>query len=288
MQTLPLDKLRLDGDTQPRTAIDQSVVNEYARLYEAGVKFEPVDVFFDGTDYWLADGFHRWHAARKADLDKIKCNVHQGTQEDAQWFAIAANKTHGLQRSTADKAKAIKAALKHPKVVKMSDRQLAEYIGVSGKTVGKYRLDLEGRAEIPHAETRTDTAGREQPARKPRGVAEVHEDTGGRICSDCGNEKQHLFKNGTCSICAEVEYEKCPKCGGEEFYEDGTCESCVQDADEGEEAEVQPTDPGDPATILRCDIRDVVQRWLNDVADSNSMVAAAVLENCATELRDAL
>ena len=258
MKNLPLDKLHLDGNTQPRTAIDQSVVNDYAALYEANVKLPPVDVFFDGTIHWLADGFHRWHGARKASLDKIKCNVHQGTQEDAQWFAVAANKAHGLHRSTADKAKAIKAALRHPKGAKMSDRQIAEYVGVSDKTVAKRRAELEGRSEIPNAGTRTDTAGREQPARKPREPAEP-EDTG---------------------------LDPCPRCGNEDFFDDGTCAVCISDADPGEETDVKPTDPGDPATILKCDIRDVVQLWHESVADANLMVAACVLEGFAAELRE--
>ncbi|KKL87684.1 hypothetical protein LCGC14_1932290, partial [marine sediment metagenome] len=33
MKTLPLEKIRLDGDTQPRAAIDQEVVDEYTFLY---------------------------------------------------------------------------------------------------------------------------------------------------------------------------------------------------------------------------------------------------------------
>jgi hypothetical protein len=41
-----------------------------------------------------------------------------------------------------------------------------------------------------------------------------------------------------------------------------------------------------PATILKCDIRDVVQSWLKKVEGANPMVAAAVLENCATQLRE--
>jgi ParB-like chromosome segregation protein Spo0J len=218
MKTIPLDKLCLDGDTQPRTAIDQSVVNDYAALYEAGVKLPPVDVFFDGTIHWLADGFHRWHGARKADLDKIPCNVHQGTQEDAQWFAVQANKAHGLRRSPADKEKAIKAALRHPKGAKMSDRQLAKYVGVSDKTVAKFRAQLERRSEIPHVDTRTDTAGREQPARKPREAVE------------------------------SGEVEPCPDCGGTDFHPDSTCASCYAAGEttfDDEETEVKPTEPGD-------------------------------------------
>ena len=51
--------IRLDGGTQPRAKIDQAVCDEYAERMKAGEKFPPIDVFFDGEDYWLADGFHR-------------------------------------------------------------------------------------------------------------------------------------------------------------------------------------------------------------------------------------
>jgi len=257
MKTLPLEKIRLDGDTQPRAAIDQEVVDEYTFLYRHPPSHLPaLTVFYDGANWWLADGFHRWHAAKKAGLDKLPCEVHQGSKEDAQWYAVAANQTHGLRRSNADKAKAVKAALKHPKGAKMSDRKIAEYVGVTDKTVAKYRAELEGRSEIPNAETRTDTAGREQPARKPR---EGFSSTDPLPCSDCG---------------------------GEDFHEDGTCASCIQDADPGEEVDVKPNDPGDPATILKCNIRDVVQEWMKNVDGANRMVAACVLENCAAELRE--
>jgi hypothetical protein len=137
----------------------------------------------------------------------------------------------------------------------MSDRQLAEYVGVSASFVGNRRKESEDAGESPP---------RPRPSRSGEGVNELHQQP------DSG----------------EAEYEKCPKCGGEEFYEDGTCESCVQDADSGEETDVQPADPGDPATILKCGIRDVVQSWLNDVTDSNPMLAACVLDNFATELRE--
>jgi hypothetical protein len=85
---------------------------------------------------------------------------------------------------------------------------------------------------------------------------------------------------------------KCPNCGHDKFDEDGDCEKChepdVADADPGEDTDVKPTDPGDPATVLKCDIRDVVERWVDSVEGANLMLAAAVLDNCATELREAL
>ena len=50
-----------------------------------------------------------------------------------------------------------------------SNRQIAETAKVHHETVGDVRDELEGRGEIRHVETRTDTKGRGQPARKGRG-----------------------------------------------------------------------------------------------------------------------
>lgn len=47
-----------------------------------------------------------------------------------------------------------------------SNRRIAKEAKVDDKTVAKVRRQMEGRAEIPHAEKRTDAAGREQPARR--------------------------------------------------------------------------------------------------------------------------
>jgi hypothetical protein len=49
-----------------------------------------------------------------------------------------------------------------------SDRATAGPAKVDGKTVATVRAELDGRAEIPPVERRTDTHGRQQPTRKPR------------------------------------------------------------------------------------------------------------------------
>jgi len=47
-----------------------------------------------------------------------------------------------------------------------SDREHAKRTGSSDKTAAKVRVELEDRSEIPNVETRTDTKGRKQPAKK--------------------------------------------------------------------------------------------------------------------------
>ncbi|MBN2294876.1 MAG: ParB N-terminal domain-containing protein [Pirellulales bacterium] len=160
MKSIKLEKIQLNGDTQPRDDIDRDIVEEYAEALKAGVVFPPVIVYFDGTKYWLVDGFHRWHAARKAGFDKIKCDVRNGTLEEARWFSYTANRAHGLRRRNCDIRKAVVSALRHPNGAKLSDRQIAEHVGVSDFTVRKYRKELKATARISQSDTRTGRDGR--------------------------------------------------------------------------------------------------------------------------------
>jgi len=159
-RTLPLSKIRLDGNTQPRVELDEFLINEYKEAYQNKAEMPPLEVKFDGASYWLWDGFHRRWGADRAGLEKLPCNVTNGTQQDAQWASYGANVTHGLRRSNPDKAKAVKAALRHPNGPKMSDSQIAEHVGVSMPTVSKYRAELETTSNILKSDSRTGRDGR--------------------------------------------------------------------------------------------------------------------------------
>ena len=154
LKDLPLDAIRLDGGTQPRAAIDAETVREYAERMKAGDHFPPVQVYFDGTDHWLSDGFHRVKAAAEAGQTTIQADVWEGTRDDAFWMSLAANRTHGLPRSHVDKERAVKAALAaRPK---LSDRAIADHLGVSPSTVAKYRPTV----QIGQSTERTGKDGR--------------------------------------------------------------------------------------------------------------------------------
>ncbi|MCB0075266.1 MAG: ParB N-terminal domain-containing protein, partial [Caldilineaceae bacterium] len=153
--------IRTDGGTQPRAGIDLDVVAEYADVYLADpLRMPPVAVTYDGATYWLTDGFHRLEAAKTADLARIRAVVEPGTRADAQWRSYAANATHGLRRTNADKERAIRAALRHPNAAEMSNSALAAHLGVTDKSVAKYRQKMESTSEIPKSTTRTGTDGR--------------------------------------------------------------------------------------------------------------------------------
>jgi len=163
---LAISKIRTDGGTQPRSALDMTIVEDYSEAMAAGAKFPPVDVFYDGADYWLADGFHRCRAAYIADFEEIAASVHQGTLQDAQWFSYAANKTNGIYRSSEDKQRAVQAALKHPKSARMSDRALAKHLGVDHTTVGLWRNKVCPTGGIHQLGKRTGLDGRSRNVAK--------------------------------------------------------------------------------------------------------------------------
>ena len=136
---LQIGLIRIDGETQSRVQIDIDYVEELRDAIRDGVVLPPVDVWFDGDEYWLSDGFHRHLGYLKADMESIPVTIHQGTVEDARWAACAANQTHGLRRTNKDKIRAVLMALKHPNAETMTDREIAKHCGVDGKTVAKYR-----------------------------------------------------------------------------------------------------------------------------------------------------
>lgn len=131
--------IRIDGGTQPRQSINEQVVSEYAEALQAGEKLPPVVVFHDGTDHWLADGFHRYHAHRKAKRKDIAADVREGTRRDAVLFSVGANAAHGLRRTNDDKRRAVLTLLEDAEWSKWSDRQIAEACGVSVPFVGAVR-----------------------------------------------------------------------------------------------------------------------------------------------------
>ena len=104
-KSLSVDLLRLDAGTQSRLKVNEDVVEDYAELIvgNSAWPFVALDVFHDGTDYYVADGFHRTLAAVKAKRSSVPCNVHKGTATDARIFGMTANDRHGLRMSRADK-----------------------------------------------------------------------------------------------------------------------------------------------------------------------------------------
>lgn len=136
---IPISAIRLDGGTQSRALLQDGIINEYAAALEDGASFPPVVLFYDGSDHWLADGFHRVRAYLFAGRDAIPADVRQGTRRDAILYSVGANEAHGLRRTNDDKRRAVLTLLNDAEWAKWSDREIARRCNVSDKTVASLR-----------------------------------------------------------------------------------------------------------------------------------------------------
>jgi len=134
-----IDSIRIDGGTQTRELINETAVAQYTEDLLNGCIFPPIEIFDDGVNKWLVDGFHRLFAHKRADFSEIEVNVHQGTLRDAQLYALGVNDKHGLQRTNADKRKAVMIALNDLEWQDYSDTQIAKICNVSATFVAKCR-----------------------------------------------------------------------------------------------------------------------------------------------------
>jgi hypothetical protein len=91
-------------------------------------------------------------------------DVKRPPDETPESFVLSAN-LHRRHLTAEQRREVIAARLQaNPE---MSNRQIAAEVKVDHKTVAPVRGGLEGRGEIPHVATHTDSKGRKQPASKP-------------------------------------------------------------------------------------------------------------------------
>ena len=173
---LNLHLLVLDPRVQSRVAISEDTVTEYAHDVAAGDQFPPITVHFDGVNYYLSEGFHRYHAHRRAEKTSIVANVIPGTLRDAILFSLAANAKHGLRRTPADKRKSVQTMLDDPEWSQWNNSEIAKHCGVSAPFVKSMR-DAQANPEKVNYTTKTGKKATRKKTtdRKPKEKPEVEE-----------------------------------------------------------------------------------------------------------------
>lgn len=144
IKPIDISLLRVNGGTQSRAEISRTVVADYAEAMGEGASFPPLVVFYDGAEYWLADGFHRYEAYSRAGIYEAIAEVRQGTQRDAVLFSVGANASHGLRRTNDDKRRAVMVLLNDEEWSAWSDREIARRAAVHHDLVGRMRGELSG------------------------------------------------------------------------------------------------------------------------------------------------
>jgi hypothetical protein len=131
--------------------MDDAAIAEYTETIRQGATLPPLVAYFDGVDFWLADGFHRYHAYRAAGVEVVMADVRTGSKRDAVLFSVGANAAHGLRRSNADKRRAVMTLLDDPEWATWSGNQIAKACSVSEGFVRHLRIN----EDTPAPQTRT-------------------------------------------------------------------------------------------------------------------------------------
>lgn len=179
MQTLQTQKIALDqidihGGTQTRVKTNEEAIESYAEEMNGGTVFPPITLFFDGATYWLADGFHRYLAAKRIGVPAITAEVKAGGRVDALRHALGSNATNGVYRTNADKRNAAAIALEE--WPGLANPVLADICRVSTDLVRTCRRELEQAGKIARPERVIGRDGKEYPAEIERELTEQTDD----------------------------------------------------------------------------------------------------------------
>ena len=188
-----LKKIRLDGGTQPRIKTNEEAVARYTEVLLNGGKMkEDPTVFFDGKDYWLADGFHRYHANKRAGYTEIKCDVMLGTKREAWIYSRGANHDHGMPRTAEEVRNSVVSCFNDVELSELSDKKIAEICKCSAMTVGRVRKSLElerpDKVITKNGKTMDTTNLRSKPKAEPE-PEYTHDDR----LSELATEHQHAL-----------------------------------------------------------------------------------------------
>jgi ParB-like nuclease domain len=139
MRKVKLSDIRIDGGTQCRVEIDQSTIYQYLEDMKKGDEFPLIETMYDGANYWLTDGFHRYHALKLLGLKEVQIKYKPGTHLEAKLLALQANSKHGKTLTNEDKLNKIKMALEIEGYDQKSDNEIARICAVSVPMVGAFR-----------------------------------------------------------------------------------------------------------------------------------------------------
>lgn len=196
---MDINKIKLNKQTQSRVTIDKDVVAEYAEAMIEGAIFPPVEVFYDGIDYYLVDGYHRYFASKKSGVNDIEVKVHNGSLRDAVLYAVGVNNNHGLRRTAEDRRKAVMTLLDDLEWAEWSDRVIAKHSNMSSMTVGRIRKSL----QLEQTEKKYITKHGTEATINTGKIAESNRD---RIVEEPDSQEDHIqeLANTNVELAAEL------------------------------------------------------------------------------------
>lgn len=88
--------------TQSRKEINARTISDICYAIKDRNSIDPIIVFFDGTNHWIGDGYHRLEAHLKEKREVISAEVRRGSREEALRFNVETNANADKTRWTND------------------------------------------------------------------------------------------------------------------------------------------------------------------------------------------
>ena len=150
MTNVPIESLRYSRDSWVRDAVDRDRVELFYLQLQEGAGFPPIEVVKqdDGT-YFIGDGIHRCMAAQRAGHTEIGAVIvpprENETPVDCAYRIALETATRGpLPLTMSERRRAVVHLLETQP--EMSRRSIAELVGVSHSTVGRWAVEVDQSA----------------------------------------------------------------------------------------------------------------------------------------------
>lgn len=159
---------------QVRAKLDKEWCKQYAADKAAGATFPPIIIFrLPNGRLVVTDGYHRVDAWKALGLQTIRCQVREGTMQDALLAAIEANtaKYHrGRLFGKDDRKHAVNMLLADPVCRKWADQRIAKHCGLSSETVTRHRAAFNVKNGLSAPEFVVGLDGRTRRYKKKQGI----------------------------------------------------------------------------------------------------------------------
>ncbi len=160
---LYLKDISIAASPKVRAEIREDTVKEYREVYASKNNRMPEPhVFKHNGEFIVGDGLHRVTAMQQMGIKASSFEVHEGGMVECLKFALTANLSHGLRRTSADKRAGVWAAIKQ--FPAMSNNELSKVCAVDDHTVAAVRSEMENALEVKVVSKRQGADGKMRPA----------------------------------------------------------------------------------------------------------------------------
>jgi len=187
---LKLSDVRIDGGTQLRCQMYPDWVSTIVENMKNDANYPALSAVYDGENYWLWDGFHRYYALKQLGVKEFEVDFTLGTLDDARELALEANDKHGKPPTREDKIYRVQECRKWEKYKDATFNAIAKACNVSASFVGaildpkiaekqkenKDRSDAKRLAQKAENLSSTKQDEQEAPAAPSEGMAPSEEE----------------------------------------------------------------------------------------------------------------